>query len=84
MKCAWFVFSDFLQAELDKMKEKWNTHRIRRSRYAKVAGIPDEMHFLTEYYGYKNCGNIIYTEKNKLCTRWERRTFLGSSFVEHF
>ena len=22
MKCAWFVFSDFLQAELDKMKEK--------------------------------------------------------------
>ena len=29
MECAWFVFSDLLQAELDKMKEEWNTHRVR-------------------------------------------------------
>ena len=58
LECAWFVFSDFLQAELDKMKEEWNTHRIRRWSYAKVAGIPDEM-----YCGYKNCGIVISTKK---------------------
>ena len=25
MECAWFIFSDLLRAELDKMKEEWNT-----------------------------------------------------------
>ena len=46
MECAWFVFSDLLQEKLDKMKEEWNTHRIRRSSSAKISGISDEMYFL--------------------------------------
>ena len=49
-------FPDLLQSELNKMKEEWNTHRIRHSRHAKVAGIPDEMYYLPEFYGYKKCG----------------------------
>ena len=59
---AWFVFSDLLPAELDKMNKEWNTHKIRRSSYAKVAGNADEMYFLPEYYGYKNCGIVVSTE----------------------
>ena len=54
MECAWFVFSDLLPAELVKMKEEWNTHRIRRSSYAEVAGIPDEMYFLQSIIDIKN------------------------------
>ena len=45
------------------MKNEWNTHRTRRPSYAEVAGIPDEMYSLPEYYGYKNCGTVISTEK---------------------
>ena len=45
-------FSELLQAELDKMKEEWNTHRIRRLSYVKVAEIPDKMYFLPEHYRY--------------------------------
>ena len=59
---AWFVFSDFLSAELDKMNKEWNKHKIRRSSYTKVAGNADEMYFLPEYYGYKNGGIVMSTE----------------------
>ena len=63
MEYAWFVFLDLLQTKLDKMKNELNTHRIRRSSYTKVAGIPDEMYFIPEYYGYKNCGVVLSMEK---------------------
>ena len=52
MECAWFVFSVLLQAQLDKMKEEWKSSRKRQSRYAKVAGISDEIYFLPEYHGF--------------------------------
>ena len=29
MECAWLVFSDFLQLELDKAKDEWNMHFMR-------------------------------------------------------
>ena len=44
------------------MNKEWNTHKIRRSSYAKIAGNADEMYFLPEYYGYKNCGIVVSTE----------------------
>ena len=31
MECVWFVFSDFLQLELEKVKHEWNMHYIYKT-----------------------------------------------------
>ena len=56
MECVWFVYSELLQLELDKVKREWNTHYIRKSRHTTVPGIPDELFFLPEGSGHQNCG----------------------------
>jgi len=54
-EAVWFCFADLLESELEKMKDYWNTHRIRKSKYAAVAGSPDIMYFLPEEYGQTDC-----------------------------
>ncbi|XP_065680522.1 uncharacterized protein LOC136094498 [Hydra vulgaris] len=56
MECVWFSYSELIQFELDKMKEEWNSHNIRKTRHANVHGIPDEMFYLPELYNYQQCG----------------------------
>lgn len=56
MECVWFVYSDLLQLELDKVKQEWNTHYIRKSRHNTVPGIPDELFFLSQTSGHADCG----------------------------
>ena len=41
MECVWFVFANFLQQELDIVKEEWNTHYIRRSNFTEVENFLD-------------------------------------------
>ena len=50
-ECLWFIFASLLQADLDCVKEHWNTHYIRKSRYDTVAGRPDSLYFLPEVNG---------------------------------
>ena len=38
MECLWFCFSKVIQNELDKVRDHWNSHYIRRSRHNTVAG----------------------------------------------
>ena len=45
MECVWFVFSDFLQLDLDKVKHEWNSHFIRQYRHCTVPGIPSELYY---------------------------------------
>ena len=66
MECAWFVYSGFLQSELDKLKEEWNTHLIRKSRHCQVSGVPDELYLLPETRGYSDCGKPVSTNE----VRW--------------
>lgn len=54
--CVWFVFSDFLQLQLDKVKSEWNMHFIRQSRHNSVSGVPDELYYLPETRGFEDCG----------------------------
>jgi len=54
--CVWFVYSKFLQTELDKVKIEWNNHYIRHSNYCEVSGKPDELYFLPETVDYEECG----------------------------
>ena len=51
IECLWFCFSQLLQNALDEIKEHWNTHRIRRSRYDTVSGRPDSLYYLPELHG---------------------------------
>ena len=56
-ECLWYCFSGVLQNDLDTVKEHWNTHRIRKSRYNTVAGRPDSIFYLPEQHG--GVGNIL-------------------------
>ena len=49
-QCIHFSFGKVIQNELDDVRERWNTHYIRRSRHNTQAGIPDEMFFLPESF----------------------------------
>ena len=50
--CAQFCFMQLIQKELDLARTHWNTHIIRGSKQAEIAGRPDQMHYLPENNGY--------------------------------
>ena len=56
MERAWFVHSEFMQYEMDRVRDEWNSHYIRESRHSAVGGVPDEMFFLPEAQRYSDCG----------------------------
>lgn len=45
LECLWFCFQSLLQNDLNKVKNNWNTHRIRRSKYGTAPGVPDILFF---------------------------------------
>ena len=50
MECLWFCFSGLIQQDLDRVKEHWNSHYIRGSRYDTVKGRPNELFYLPELH----------------------------------
>ena len=64
MECLWFCFQSVLQDELDKVKTHWNTHRIRKSKYGTVSGVPDVLYFLPERSGGDEC--IVLIEQHTI------------------
>ena len=54
-EALWFCFADVLQDDLEKVKDYWNSHRIRKSKHATVSGVPDMMYFLPEEFGRIDC-----------------------------
>ena len=59
IQCAWFVFADLLQEELNEVTLRWNSHCIRKSNDTVVGGIPNELYFIPEKFGYLDCGKAI-------------------------
>ena len=55
MECLWFCFSKVLQDDLNKVKDHWNSHKISKSPYSSVHGLPDVKYFLPEYHGHEEC-----------------------------
>ena len=43
-----------MKKALNAIKESWNTHYVRRSRYYTADGIPDQLFFLPESIGAEN------------------------------
>ena len=54
MICLWFCFKDILQADLDHVRDHWNTHYIRKSRHDTIPGRPDELFYLPENGGFED------------------------------
>ena len=50
MECLWFCFSGLIQQDVDRVKEHWNSHYIRGSRYDTVKGRPNELFYLPELH----------------------------------
>ena len=63
MECVWYVFSQFLQNELDMITKEWNNHLIRKSSFTEVTGVPFELYNAPELLGYSNQGIEIAPEK---------------------
>ena len=55
LECLWFCFQSILQADLDQVRKHWNTHRIRRSKYGTVPGVPDVLFYLSHRSGAVDC-----------------------------
>ena len=49
-ECLIYVFSPLIQMELDRVKEHWNTHYIRKSQTS-IPGRPDSLYYLPQNYG---------------------------------
>lgn len=65
MECLWFCFSRFLQKDLNKVKDHWKSHKISKSAYSAMDGVPDTMYFLAEYYAHKECKISVSEEQTK-------------------
>lgn len=59
MECLWFCFSKVTQNELDKVRDHWNSHYIRRSCHDTVAGVTDNGYLITSA---SVCYILNYTE----------------------
>ena len=50
-ECLWTSFAKVLQIGLDEVKNNWNTHYIRKSRFETVSGRPDSLYTIPEFHG---------------------------------
>ena len=60
MKCIWFVYSMFIQLDLDRIKNEWNGHYFRKSQHASVSGLANGMFFLPTSKGGVQYGKAVY------------------------
>lgn len=56
--CLWFCFAGIIQDSLDQVKEQWNTHYVRKSRFDTAKGRPDSLYYLPELNGGQN--NLLF------------------------
>jgi hypothetical protein len=56
-ECIWVCFAGVLQTGLYEVKNSWNTHYIRKSRFDTVAGRPNSLYSIPEFHG--GIGNLI-------------------------
>eukprot|EP00795_Rhopilema_esculentum_P014495 gene14495-5557_t len=50
-ECLWFCYAPLLQRCLNRVKDHWNCHYIRRSRHDTVTGRPDSLYYLPDING---------------------------------
>ena len=60
---VWFCFSNLIQHDLDRVKDHWNTHFIRRSRHETVSGRPDQLFVLPELHSTQDHKHSVTEEQ---------------------
>lgn len=58
VECLWFSFINVMKQSLNDIKESWNSHYVRRSRYHTAHGIPNQLFFLPESVHASDCKKI--------------------------
>ena len=82
MACLWFCFAQLLQDDLDKVKEHWNTHLIRGSRYDTISGRPDELFLLPELHRGEN-GQLYPILDDEIQSIREKLTYEEDKSIYH-
>ncbi|KAJ8672233.1 hypothetical protein QAD02_003492 [Eretmocerus hayati] len=54
-KCLQFCFASLIQSDLDKCRDLWNKHSIRKQNANNIHGKPYSMYHLPEKYGAQDC-----------------------------
>ena len=84
MKCLWFCFSKLLQDDLNKVKDHWNGHKISKSPYSAVHGVPDVMYFLPEYYEHEECLVSVPEQQAEAMEVYCQREIEDNVYNEYF
>ena len=82
LECSWFVFSPFLQKELDKFSYYWSSHFIRRSRHDSVSGIPDVLFYFPEESGFSNQRHDVTADEIEDVLRYRNIIMEGETEVQ--
>ena len=73
-----------LQKHLTTVKEHWNSHYIRKSRFDTVAGRPNELYFLPESSGAQNYAmhvtDVKYEDMTNYCHECEEQNIVQEYF----
>ena len=64
--CLWFSFASIIPIELDVMKDHWNSHWIRSSRFLTVPGRPDLLYYLPDISDRASDLKLHVNEQNSL------------------
>lgn len=83
-ECLWYCFSQLLQQDLNFVKQHWNSHYIRKSRFDTVAGRPDELYFLPECTGaldhIKLVTQVQFQDMSQYCHGYEEESIIQEYF----
>ena len=69
MVILWFCYARVIQVDLNKVRDHWcNSHKITKSGYYAINGVPDVMYRLQEYYGMEEFSACsVRVSKQALC-----------------
>ena len=68
-ECLWFCFAALLQENLNEVKENWNSHYIRKSRYDTLQGRPDSLYYLPELHNGQSNLHLPVPDEEKSYAR---------------
>lgn len=83
-ECLWYCFAQLLQQDLDFVKQHWNSHYIRKSRFDTIAGRPNELFFLPECSDAHNHIKVVtevqFQDMSQYCYSYEEENIIQEYF----
>lgn len=56
-KCLYYCFEHILKKDLEQIKQRWNSHRVRRNSASDLpAGVPNFLYSMPQYYNHEERG----------------------------